>query len=81
MPVTITQLRKDIFELASQALDGKEISFIHKGKLLKLVPLEPAESKLQRLTPLHVINEDFVEPELSLLQEMQLEWEKDWADL
>ena len=81
MEVTITQFRKQIFELANQALDGQEVWVTHKGKRFKLAPEEMAGSRLSRITPLDLINEDYVEPELSLLQEMELEWEKDWADL
>jgi hypothetical protein len=81
MPVTITKFRKEIFELAAQALEGKEVSFIHKGKLLKLVPEEETVHWFDRMTPLDLINEDWVEPAISLQEEMETEWESDWADL
>jgi len=88
MEVTITRFRKEIFSLASQALEGKEIWFTHKGKRVKLVPEEaestanqPVAHWFDRLTPMEIINPDWVEPAVSLQQEMEAEWAKDWADL
>lgn len=81
METTITGFRKDIFELTNQALEGKDVWFTYRGKRLKVVPEEQPGSWLDRLTPMDLINEDYVEPAISLQQEMEAEWEKDWADL
>ncbi len=87
MEVTITQFRQKIFALVNQALAGEEVWFIHKGKRLKVVPEKSETSSrkepghwLDRLTPIDLINEDYVEPAISLQEEMEREWEKDWAD-
>jgi len=82
MEVSITQFRKNIFDLVNQALDGREICVTHKGRRFRIVPDSPAGSRLSRITPLEVINSEF--PEFnhpSLLAEMTSAWEKDWADL
>ncbi len=81
MAVTITQFRKEIFELANQALEGQEVTVMHKGRLLKLVPDQKPVHWLDRLTPLQIFNPDYVEPAVSLQEEMAAEWEKEWADL
>jgi hypothetical protein len=81
METTITRFRKEIFEFASEALEGKDVSFTYKGKRLKVVPEENPVHWLDRLTPMNLINEQYVEPAISLQQEMEAEWEKDWADL
>ncbi len=81
MATTITGFRKDIFDFANQALEGKEVAFTYKGKVLKVVPEENPVHWLDRLTPMDIFNEEYVEPAISLQQEMEAEWEKDWADL
>lgn len=81
MAATITHFRKDIFELANQALEGKEVSFTYKGRRLKVVPDENPVHWLDRLTPMDLINEDYAESAISLQQEMEAAWQKDWADL
>jgi hypothetical protein len=87
MSVTITQFRKDIFELTNQALEGKEVSFTYKGRRVKLVPENPETPAkeeqghwLDRLTPMQIYNPDWVEPAVSYQEEIQQEWEKNWAD-
>jgi hypothetical protein len=87
MEVTITQFRQKIFALVNQALAGEEVWFIHKGKRLKVVPEKSETSSrkepghwLDRLTPIDLINEDYVEPAISYQEEIQQAWEKNWAD-
>ncbi len=82
MEVSITQFRKNIFDLVNQALDGREICVTHKGRRFRIVPDIPAVSRLSRITPLEVINPEFMEPnDPHLLVEMTRAWEKDWVDL
>jgi hypothetical protein len=79
MEVPITQFRREIFSLANQALDGREIWFTHKGRRLKIVPEGPPVSRLSRITPMDVIN--YAEGGLEntgLLEEMTRAWEADW---
>ena len=78
MEVTITQLRKQLFTLVEQALEGTaEVWVKHKGRRVKLAPEHP-KSKLDRLTPMKIINEDV--PESLAYEEMSKAWEKDWDE-
>ena len=38
MTVTITEFRKNVFELVERALNGELIEVSHKGKLVRLTP-------------------------------------------
>ena len=82
MPVPISQFRKDIFSLAEAALKGEDVEFTHKGVTFKVIP-EKVEDKLNKLTPLAVINPDYQLEEAAsqLRAEMEEEWEKDWSQL
>jgi antitoxin (DNA-binding transcriptional repressor) of toxin-antitoxin stability system len=80
MTVNITEFRRNLFQLADQALEGKPIEFIHKGVVFKVVPETPVP-KLSKLT-----RETVVAPGVSLdmselLKEMEAEWEKDWSEI
>jgi antitoxin (DNA-binding transcriptional repressor) of toxin-antitoxin stability system len=82
MEVSITQFRQDIFDLVSQALNGSEIWVTYKGRRFRITPETLPASRLERITPLKVVNQE--DPELndkSLQNEMTQAWEKDWSDL
>ena len=82
MEVSITQFRQNIFDLVNQALAGSEVWVTHKGRRFKIVPDNQPGSRLDRITPLEVINPEF--PELStasLQEEMVRAWESDWSTL
>ena len=86
MEVSITQFRRDIFSLVTQALDGSELWVTHKGRRLKIVPEGKPISRLSRITPMEVMvdpNFDMNDPTFKAewLAEMEKEWEKDWAGL
>ena len=81
MEVTITQFRQKIFDLVNDAMDGNDIWVTHKGRRFKVAPEGATGSRLERITPLEITNGDYVEPTLSLQEEMEAAWEKDWADL
>jgi hypothetical protein len=90
MEVPITQFRRDLFDLASRALQGEPISVTYKGKRLSFAPetvseIDP-ETRFDRVTAMQIVNPamgDLDDPEwkAKLLQKMEAEWEKDWADL
>lgn len=80
MPVTITDFRRRLFQLADRALTGEPIEFIHKGVVFKLVPETPP-SKLSRLTKETVVAPGADLDTSELLREMEAEWTKDWSDL
>ncbi len=82
MKVTITQFRKDLFRLVDRALAGEPIEFVHRGVVFT-VAAEGKPSRLERLTGQLVVapGTDLEKASRELLQEMQSEWEKDWAEL
>jgi hypothetical protein len=81
-PVTITEFRKNIFQIADLALQGQPVEFTHKGQVIRLIP-DQKHSKLSRLTPMQVVNPrtgDLQEAKQDLLAEMEKSWTKDWDD-
>jgi antitoxin (DNA-binding transcriptional repressor) of toxin-antitoxin stability system len=80
MPVNITKFRRDLFQLADQALNGEPIEFIHKGVVFKVAPATKT-SKLSRLTRETVVAPGADLDTTELLKEMEAEWEKDWSEL
>lgn len=80
MPVNITEFRRNLFQLADQALDGKPIEFIHKGVVFKVLPATQT-SKLSKLTKETVVAPGAKLDTTELLKEMEAEWEKDWSEI
>ena len=85
MDVPITQFRRDLFKLADQALEGRDVWITHKGRRLKLVAEDATGDKLSRLTPMLVLvdeNFDLDDPAFKAerMAEMEKEWEKEWED-
>lgn len=84
MEVSITQFRRDIFDLVNQAMNGNEVWVTHKGRRFKITPDNRPSSRLSRITPLEVVNPESPElddPSLSLVEEMVRAWERDWSTL
>jgi len=82
MEVTITQFRRELFDLVNQALTGTEVWVIHKGQRFRIMPEHRTETRLSRITPLEVLDPEAVENDLpSLQEEMARAWEKDWSTL
>jgi antitoxin (DNA-binding transcriptional repressor) of toxin-antitoxin stability system len=80
MAVNITEFRRNLFQLADQALEGKPIEFIHKGVVFKVVPETPV-LKLSKLTRETVVAPGVSLDTSDLLKEMEAEWEKDWSEI
>ena len=79
MEVSITQFRRNIFDLVNQAMGGVEVWVTHKGSRFQVVPEVKPVSRFSRITPMEIINPDSSEEdELEMKREMQREWEKDW---
>ena len=80
--MTITQLRQDLFRLMDRALKGERIEFSHRGTVFQIVP-EAAPDKLAKLTKQTVVAPalEAAQADKELLQEMEAEWEQDWAEL
>ncbi len=86
MKVTITEFRKDLFNLVEKVLAGESVEFVHRGTTVRLVVPENRYSKLDRLTPLQVTNPHMTEKEhraaeRKLRAEMLAEMEKDWNEI
>lgn len=80
--IPISQFRRDIFDLVNRAANGEEVSFIHKGRLFRVQPDVSPATRLERLTPLPVVNPSAGGIDGKDWQtEMIRAWERDWADL
>ena len=80
MPVNITKFRRDLFQLADQALKGEPIEFIHKGVIFKVIPATRTP-KLSRLTRETVTAQGADLDTKELLKEMEAEWQMDWSEI
>jgi hypothetical protein len=79
MEVPITQFRKNIFALAGQAAEGKEVLFTHKGKRFRVVAEDaPEVDKLSRLTPMDVIASGADLDDGAWKKEIVRDWERKW---
>ena len=81
MEVTITQFRRNLFNLVEQAMSGTEVHVTHKGKGFTIKPDRADHDRLSRLTPMNIIVGDLEGASEQLMKEMEAEWEKDWDDL
>lgn len=82
MEVSITQFRKDMFDLVNKAMAGGEVWVTHRGRRFRIAPDGEPVSKLARVTPLEVTNPTAPKSaEEELLNEMRTAWERDWSEL
>ncbi len=79
---TITQFRKELFQLADQALKGEPVEFLYRGVVFKVTP-EKKQSKLDKLVgqPVLAPGVDLERAGRELAAEMEAEWIKDWSAL
>jgi prevent-host-death family protein len=73
MQVTITEFRKNLFQIMERALNGEFVEINHKGQRVRLVP-QASMSKLDRLVAHDSINgtyEDLEAAQQELSAEMQ----------
>ncbi len=82
-PETLTSLRKDIFNHAESALHGKNVRFLYKGTIFRIVPETMPQSKLERLVgePTIAPGVDLEEVGKELSTEIAAIWDKKWDDL
>lgn len=80
MTATITQFRKELFQMADQALAGEPVAFTYRGVIFQVLP-EKKKSKLDKLVGQTVLAEgaDLESANSELLAGMEAEWQKDWA--
>ncbi len=87
MKVTITEFRRNLFQLVERAVAGETVEFVHQGTTVRLViPEGSAPSKLGRLTPrqtanLKITGKQQKAAEKKLQAEMWAAIEKDWAEI
>jgi len=82
MEVTITQFRKELFELVNKAMAGGEVWVTYRGRRLRIAPDCEPVSRFARITPLEIVNPESADSaEDALRNEMRLAWEKDWSEL
>jgi prevent-host-death family protein len=82
MEVSITQLRKNLFEIVNQAMEGRHIWVTYKGRRFRIAPEDEPASRLARIAPMQVLEPGSKQTNTSALQdEMAKAWERDWAKL
>lgn len=82
MEVTISQFRRDLFQLVERSAQGEPLYVTHRGRRFRVVPETPPPTGLDSLTPLQIVNPNA--PDLDdpgWKEEMIREWESDWAGL
>jgi hypothetical protein len=79
---TITQFRKELFQLADQALQGEPVQFVYRGVVFKVTP-ETKKSKLEKLVgqPVLAPGVDLEQVSKELFTEMEAAWMEDWSAL
>lgn len=80
MTSTITQFRKELFQMADQALKGEPVEFVYRGVVFKVTP-EKKQSKLDKLVgqPVLAPGVDLEQASRDLMAGMESEWLEDWA--
>lgn len=80
MTATITQFRKELFQMADQALKGEPVEFLYRGVVFKVTP-EKKQSKLDKLVgqPVLAPGVDLEQASRELLAEMEASWLEDWS--
>jgi antitoxin (DNA-binding transcriptional repressor) of toxin-antitoxin stability system len=86
MRVTVTEFRKNLFNLVERVIAGESVEFVHQGTTIRLVIPEGPASKLDRLTPKQIANPDMTAKEHRAAErkmnaEMLAEMEKDWSEV
>jgi hypothetical protein len=82
MTATITQFRKELFQMADLALQGENVQFTYRGVVFKIMP-EKRHSKLEKLVGQPVLAEDvdLEQAGKDLSAEMEASWLEDWSHL
>lgn len=86
MEVSITQFRREMFDLVNRAFNGTEVWVRHNGNRFRIAPEGHSPSRLAHITPMEILNPDA--PDLNdqqlkneLKSEMEKSWESDWSIL
>lgn len=86
MKVTITEFRRDMFQLVGRVIAGESVEFVHQGTTIRLVVPEHPPSKLDRLTPRTITNSEMsatqhLAAEEKMKSEMWAEIGRDWDEI
>jgi prevent-host-death family protein len=82
MEVSITQFRRELFELVGLAMKGEPVFITHKGKRFRIVPENQPADRFNRITALQVVNPQAGDlDDAAMKKEISQAIEKDWADL
>ena len=86
MEISITEFRRDLFDLVNQALEGSEVWVRHKGRRFRIAPEGKATSRLARITPMAILSSDSLDlndPALKaeVMTEVETACEADWSEL
>lgn len=81
--MTLTNARKEIFQLADKALNGTRVEFLYKGVVFTLVPDTARKTKLDSLISEKTIapGVDLEAAQAALSAEVMSAWDKKWDDL
>ncbi len=81
MTFSITEFRKNLFQIFERAFEGELVEVVHHGRKLRLVPEEPP-SKLSRLVKhdtLTIPADQLAAAIDEMNQEAMAEWERKWS--
>ncbi len=83
--MTISQFRKNLFQLVERAGKGQAVQFAYKGVRYCLVPETAPMDKLDRITPLAAdlfdgTPEELLEASRKMSEEIMADWEKKLVD-
>ncbi len=80
MTVTVTDFRKNLFQLVERALNGELIEIVHKNRTIRLTPTAP-QSKMSRLVERDTLNcspDEFEKALRAQDDELRQQWEDKW---
>ena len=80
MTFSVTEFRKNLFQILDKAFQGEPIEILYHGQKLRLVP-EKVPSKFSRLVPKDILRvpSDQLETAIREMKEEALaEWDKEW---
>lgn len=82
MEVSITQFRRQLFELVGLAMKGEPVFVTHKGNRFRFIPENQAGDRFNRVTALQVLNPQARDlDDAAMKKQISEAIEKDWAGL
>jgi antitoxin (DNA-binding transcriptional repressor) of toxin-antitoxin stability system len=84
MRVTITDFRKNLFQIMDRVANGELVEVLHKGNTIRLTLHAQPRSKMSRIVKrdtLLVSPDELETARRELQDEMNAEMEKDWSNI